>query len=340
MLKGWLAVLLAGTTAALAGEPGSIPIIYTTDLYHPHDDPDDHYDLLTLFALPEFDIRAIVIDLGERGKDRPAGPALRQVMHMTGRTAPWATGLVGNLASPEDTAPGRGEAEEQGVRLILDTLAAAAEPVTVFTAGSLRDVAAAFNRSPGLFREKVKRLYVNAGAAGGLVEWSADLDSHAFVRIMSSGLPVFWAPCFGESGYGTYWQFRQGDILEDAPGPVRNYLLFMFKKEDPEHIDPVAYLSRAHDVEFESRVWAETRNMWCTAPLLHAAGREGRTWSFVERGVLVAQDGRTTLSEAGAAQRMPVFRVTDEAAYPGAMREVLAGALRRVTAPGPANLRD
>jgi len=33
-----------------------IPIIYSTDLYQPHEDPDDHVDLATLFALDEFEI--------------------------------------------------------------------------------------------------------------------------------------------------------------------------------------------------------------------------------------------------------------------------------------------
>ncbi|NLF07816.1 MAG: hypothetical protein GX594_07525, partial [Pirellulaceae bacterium] len=57
--------LTAGTYPALAGGK-KIPIIHSTDLFHPHDDPDDHYDLATLFALDEFDIKGIVLDSGRQ----------------------------------------------------------------------------------------------------------------------------------------------------------------------------------------------------------------------------------------------------------------------------------
>ncbi|MCI0408006.1 MAG: hypothetical protein L0191_05475, partial [Acidobacteria bacterium] len=44
----------------------SIPVIYTTDLFHPHDDPDDHFDLATIFAMPELDLKGIVLDQGDK----------------------------------------------------------------------------------------------------------------------------------------------------------------------------------------------------------------------------------------------------------------------------------
>jgi hypothetical protein len=39
-----------------------VPILYSSDLYHPHADPDDHYDLATLFALEELNVRGIILD--------------------------------------------------------------------------------------------------------------------------------------------------------------------------------------------------------------------------------------------------------------------------------------
>ena len=75
-------ILLIAMLIVCAGEQAvdTVPIIYTTDLYHPHDDPDDHFDLATLFALPEFDIRAIVIDMGARGEGRPGTVAILVVI--------------------------------------------------------------------------------------------------------------------------------------------------------------------------------------------------------------------------------------------------------------------
>ena len=46
-----LATLLA---CSLAAAP--IPVIYSTDLMHPHVDPDDHFDLACLYAMPEADL--------------------------------------------------------------------------------------------------------------------------------------------------------------------------------------------------------------------------------------------------------------------------------------------
>jgi len=102
LLTATLITLAWCEATAVAADQASVPIIYTTDLYHPHDDPDDHFDLATLFAIPEFDIRAIVIDTGKRGKDRPGLLPVRQMMHITGRTVPVATGLIENLRHQGD----------------------------------------------------------------------------------------------------------------------------------------------------------------------------------------------------------------------------------------------
>ena len=76
-------------TAAL-----SVPVIYSTDLLHPHDDPDDHYDLATLFALSEFDVRGIVLDLGERQQQRMGRPPVEQILHLVGRRVPYVMGVI------------------------------------------------------------------------------------------------------------------------------------------------------------------------------------------------------------------------------------------------------
>ena len=51
-----------------------------------------------------------------------------------------------------------------GVQLILSVLRNAKDKVVLHTAGSCRDVAAAFNREPELLRQKVKAIYMEAGA--------------------------------------------------------------------------------------------------------------------------------------------------------------------------------
>ena len=42
-----------------------VPVIYITYLYHPHHDLDDHFDLVAMYAIKEFDIKGIIIDCAE-----------------------------------------------------------------------------------------------------------------------------------------------------------------------------------------------------------------------------------------------------------------------------------
>ena len=48
-------------------EPFSrIPLIHITDMYHPPQDPDDHFDLATIAALPEFDLQGVILDVTQK----------------------------------------------------------------------------------------------------------------------------------------------------------------------------------------------------------------------------------------------------------------------------------
>ena len=143
--------------------PGRIPVIYSTDLHHPHIDPDDHFDLATLFALKELDVRGIVLDCGAQQQKAPGSVPVRQMLRLTDRSVPYAIGLASPLQSPEDRGLDQPADYQGGVELILTALRQSSEPVTLFTTGSLRDVAAALNREPDLLLRKVARLYVNAG---------------------------------------------------------------------------------------------------------------------------------------------------------------------------------
>lgn len=39
-----------------------IPVIVITDLYHPAQDPGDNFDLLMAYALPNIDLKAVILD--------------------------------------------------------------------------------------------------------------------------------------------------------------------------------------------------------------------------------------------------------------------------------------
>ena len=69
--------LLAAWSVPGVAERGKIPLIQTTDLFHPPADPDDHLDLATVFALDEFDVRAVLLDRAvPKGRAGSRNPAL------------------------------------------------------------------------------------------------------------------------------------------------------------------------------------------------------------------------------------------------------------------------
>ncbi len=298
----------------------TVPILYTTDLYHPHEDPDDHFDLAILFALPELDVRAIVIDRGERHKDRPGIVTLQQMMAITGRSVPWALGMIQNVPwhgyVPED--------ELDGVHLILKTLRESDRPVIIFTTGSLRDVAAAYNREPEMFQKKTERLYINAGHSSGETEWNVQLEPSAFFRMLRAHLPVYWMPCFGADGYQTYWKFHQSEVLESAPLSVQNFFVYALEKIPPGEIDPIQALQRPISDSVKQKIWALERNMWCTAGFLHAAGIENNTFAFVKKRVILNEaESKTTITDSDEGIELMTFRQADPEAYTNSMTESL-----------------
>jgi len=196
--------ILVALCAQAAAE--KVSILHSTDLCHPHDDPDDHYDLACLFALTEFDVKGIVLDRGEHQAARPGRPPVEQMMHITGRRAPYAIGLSQPLRKRDDKALEQPEVFQGGVRLILSVLRDAKEKVVLHTTGSCRDVAAAFNREPELFKQKVKAVYMEIGNGpdGDQDEFNVRLCPLGYAGLLESGLPIYWCPCFGTDGYGTF----------------------------------------------------------------------------------------------------------------------------------------
>jgi len=61
-LLGAAAAVTAFSAAGAPGERMRVPVIDITDLYHPYQDPGDNFDLIAAYALPEIDVRAIILD--------------------------------------------------------------------------------------------------------------------------------------------------------------------------------------------------------------------------------------------------------------------------------------
>jgi pyrimidine-specific ribonucleoside hydrolase len=273
----------------------SVPFIHTTDLYNPPQDPDDHVDLATVYALPELDLRAVVLDPSRKFLDKhePGFVPVAQLNYLTGRAVPVAAGPIDVLRSPADTASDRPRPDQAGIELLLDTLSRCAEPALVSVVGSARVVAAAWNREPKLLQQKVRAVVVNAGATIGKprAEWNVDLDVHAWIALFRSRLPILWYPCTGEHGptgldpHNTYWPVGHQRLFDGLPQGLRAYFDYAFHHHTRG--DFIRALSELGSGPTWEKVLAARRNMWSTASLILAAGRvlaqTSEGWRFVAK---------------------------------------------------------
>ncbi len=271
-----IGALILGSFAADATFP-AVPVIYCTDLFHPHEDPDDHFDLATLHALPELDVKCLVLDQGRRQQERPGRIPVGQLNRLTGHNIPAFTGLASPLRHPGDSGASQPAEHQGGVDAILDTLRASDRLVTIIAVGSLRDIAAAWNREPNLMRTKVGLLLLFIGEASqpDFREYNVGLDPAAFIAVLRSRLPVAWVPCFDgglwqNQGHASFWQASHAELLAHASPALIQYFLYALDKETAE---PLAFLNAHVDPARQARLLAQQRNLWCTAIFGAAAGR-------------------------------------------------------------------
>ncbi len=281
-----------------------IPFVHITDLYHPPQDPDDHFDLATMMALPELDLRGVILDTttkfllaSPKGFDIARDPGfvpVVQLNYLLGRSIPIAVGPSEPLEHEGDTGRDRAPSEQSGIKLLLEILRDSSEPVVISTVGSARVIAAAFYREPELMRARTKAVLLNAGAtAKTKTEWNVNLDPIAYKAVWNSGLPIHWYPCATERGafdeeheYGTHWKASHESLLRDLSPALQAW--FSYSLTGNGRGDIIRALREDGKGAAWEHILSGKRNMWSTASLVMAAGRtlaqtpEG--WRFVAGG--------------------------------------------------------
>jgi len=348
-----------------------IPLIHTTDLYDPPQDPDDQIDLATVVALEEYDVRGVVLDVTEKflhpepeGWDvarRPGFASVARMARLTGKAIPVAQGPHAPLADPLDGCEDAPEEEQAGIRMILRILAGSSESVVISVTGSPRALTVAYNRDPALLREKIGAVLLNAGSTGGSkVEWNVALDPQAYIGLWRSDLPIRWFPPGTGTGAfdptdarGTYYRAPQAELFEDLPPALRSYVADSLGGTLPEGPSP-ARVGGEEDTRWRAML-GQTRNLWCTASLVMGAGRvlaqTGEGWRFLPAGApgsggawpwrldpiraSVDGEGRVAWSVAEAETRRWIFGRRPGRDFGHAMTEALNALLRGMKGPEP-----
>lgn len=317
-----IAILLSGQHITISVEP--IPVIYTTDLFHPKDDADDVYDLAAIYAMP-IDLKGIILEQGLKQDARSGSVAVQQMNEITGRNIPYAVGLANPLQTKLDTGLDQPAQYQKGVEMILNILRQSTKKVSIVSVGSLRDVAAAYNREPELFRNKLDRLLVFAGEATiDFKEYNVELDTNAYVQIMNSGLNIYWIPCFDgglwqNNGKASFWRAeKQSDLLEGIDPKLTRYFVYNLLDKTEE---PIGYLNSPTNMTDVNTVYNDYRNLWCTVIFQSLLGVYDRnTFDFVPVNVHITDEGYPRYNQPDAKPIMQ-FKVNDSLNYKEKMTE-------------------
>ena len=305
-------------------------LIHTTDLFHPHGDPDDHYDLATAFALAasgRVELAEIIIDYPpEFRAGDPALLAVEQLNYLTGLRVP------ASVERPSDPAL-RSGSRQVGERF-LSILAAADRPVTISIVGSSAGVFAAYRKDPELFRKKCAAIYLNSGCGVDTPEkeFNVRLNPAAFAGVLSMDVPLYWCPCYhtirdgieyaGE--YGTVWKHRQADVLETLSDGLLNYFLYMYSRSS--ECRWLRCLEREPDRDLLAQHSDGVRRLWSTAALLHLGGIEAQSYEFLPVTVRADPEGNVVWERAERSDRR-IFHIRDAEAYPAELLGLLRGLL-------------
>jgi hypothetical protein len=331
-----------------------IPLLHQTDLFHPHLDPDDHWDLACVYALAHsgaLDLRGILIDYPPpEHAVAPDVMAVAQLNRVCGLSVPLAVGSSVGVRTRGEQPDRLPASDRQGVAFVLHALESAAEPVIITIVGSCRDIALAGAVAPDLFRQKCRAIYLNAGSGTrqpallGELEYNVQLNAAAFGGIFDLPCPVYWMPCFEITPprfcveeFGTFYRFTQAEILPHLSPRLQAYFAYMLSRSTSA--DWLAALHQPPTATDLAAFGALPRNMWCTAGFFHAVGKmvtsDGEivpaaaagsraAYAFDPIDVTCADDGIVHWEPANhPSGRRFIFRVRDRDRYAAAMTRAM-----------------
>lgn len=329
-------------------------LIHITDLYHPHNDPDDHYDLAQVFALHKLgaiELQQVIIDYPKLD-DRwaPALAAVYQLNDLTGSNVHVTLGAdtrlyVGKPELWKNAPPNTVLASET----ILEILRKSEEKVYITIVGGCLDTAIALERDPETFREKCAGIVLNAGSGVPTPEkeWNVMLGLTEYSKIFEAPCPVFWNPCMHSmecwSGeYGTHYRFLQKELWKKISPKLLNYFLYaLTRSADPLFLKA---LNKTPDPEVLEQFGNLYRDMYCTGSIFDLAGKavtvdgeiveksssDRAVFEYRPVRVKPTADGDTTWEFDDTAADRFMFCVNDTARYDEAMGKALSTLLAEI----------
>lgn len=338
----------------------NIPIlIHQTDLFHPHGDPDDHFDLATLYSMAQsylLELADVIIDYPPPHRvGDPDVMAVTQLNYITGLNVPIHIGTPCGMKHRNDLQPE--QKQHSAIENIAQILKKSTSPVYITVVGSATDVAIAGKKYPALFKEKCGGIYLNSGSAvkytgeGDAAEYNVKLNKSAYAAIFDIPCPIYWFPCYhivkpnwvelaGKNG--TVYSFNQGEIFNHISKQLQNYFLYMLKKsDDPKYL---RYINQEVDLSELDSFNILPRRMWSTASFLQIIGKSvDKHGNLVDSGspdsiiqmkpikITCDDEGQTEWDYDNNSNDRFIFEIVDNDNYNSAMIKALADILKRIS---------
>ncbi|MFB2118512.1 nucleoside hydrolase [Parapedobacter sp. 2B3] len=245
----------------IMGDYSKKNVVFITDFYHPHQDFGDNFDIITPYALPEVDLKAVIIDVTDEfrkpissygdkrghfinlwGTDKggPREPGiipLIQLNYIFDKNVQFAIGPFIRMRTFGDKMDDIPVFQQSGVELLLSILEESQDKVEIVVTGSARVLAVAYNRNPDLLLNKINRINLSAGSSSSkFQEWNVMLDPLAINVLLKSKLPIVIYPCATEKGpfdkgiNNTYWKLHNMDFIKDLNLKLQNYISYAYSK--------------------------------------------------------------------------------------------------------------
>jgi hypothetical protein len=337
-----------------------VKLIHITDIYHPHADPDDHYDLSQIFALSkmgEIKIEQVIIDYpSSYDYGSPAICAVDQLNYLTNSNVQVTIGASvhefrGKPQLWKSAEKNKVGAAEKIIEILDRVDVQANEMVFINIAGGCLDTAIALERSPEIFKDKCAGIVLNAGTSfhrPGIQEYNVALGALEYSKIFSAPCPVYWSPCYEKvvdqvGSYGTYYRFLQGEVFKQITKPLLNYFMYMLaKSQNSQHLDVL--VNRSFEKGLIEEFCSMYRNMWCTGPIFSIAGKtvtidgeivpKGDTdkpvYEYEPIKITCTPDGVTEWEYDNLSAERFIFRVNDLNKYETAMFKALTTVLKEL----------
>lgn len=267
-------------------------VILTTDLYHQHADPNDHWNLATMFSLAHQglvrlcgimcdDDRALKDDGSYFHFGDPSVASVAQMNYITGLCVPVGFGSRKPIKNEDDIKEALSGKKISSVTLLLETLQGSKNKVDIHMCGSCKDVLLAYRQAPELFEKSCNCIYLNAGTYEKQepIEYNVGLEPYAYSQIFKIPCTIRWSPCFDElrpwpyktSKHANFYNIKQNEVVPYFNETLLKYFNYMYGKV----LDKgwLTYLREPIDTKLVEWWSNADREMWSTPGFLMSAGK-------------------------------------------------------------------